>query len=327
MFDIGFEFDFEKENAVDSTTAVNVDLFFNAIRDRNHDLLRKILAMPMVNINVLNAQGQTGLSMAAINDDVETVSILLNHGADPNTQDSVGNTPITAAILRASPDVIHTLLKHKASPNKIIQTGPYQGSNLLSVGLCTADNRLVKKLCKSGATIDSTDKTAALLVAVKTERLDFIKTLWPFLSSDNKVAVITHAIAQNSINILHYALANVTTDERQKTFNTNINGMTPLTFSFYHLHLVCVRLLLQNGCELIEKPIDPKEANTEEEKAKVAMRQANEEAILYRLNNKKFNALLKKYFTDLTKYEKTPTLQEISANVVFKETQRTGKKI
>jgi len=53
-----------------------------------------------VDVNALNAKGQTALILAIQNNHVDIVRALLTHGANPNAADSRGFTPLRAARIR-----------------------------------------------------------------------------------------------------------------------------------------------------------------------------------------------------------------------------------
>jgi ankyrin repeat protein len=55
-----------------------------------------------VDVNALDAKGQTALILAIQNNHVDIVRALLAHGANPNTADSRGFTPLRAARMRAN---------------------------------------------------------------------------------------------------------------------------------------------------------------------------------------------------------------------------------
>jgi ankyrin repeat protein len=55
-----------------------------------------------VDVNALDAKGETALILAIQNNHVEIVKTLLAHGANPNTPDARGFTPIRAARIRAN---------------------------------------------------------------------------------------------------------------------------------------------------------------------------------------------------------------------------------
>ena len=62
-----------------------------------------------VDVNALDAHGQTALILAIQNNHVDIVRALLAHGANPNTADSRGYTPLRAARTRANFAILEAL--------------------------------------------------------------------------------------------------------------------------------------------------------------------------------------------------------------------------
>ena len=62
-----------------------------------------------VDVNALDAKGQTALILAIQNNHVDIVRALLAHGANPNTADSRGFTPLRAARTRANFAILDAL--------------------------------------------------------------------------------------------------------------------------------------------------------------------------------------------------------------------------
>ena len=62
-----------------------------------------------VDVNALNADGQTALILAIQNNHVDAVRALLAHGANPNTPNSRGFTPLRAARARANLAILTAL--------------------------------------------------------------------------------------------------------------------------------------------------------------------------------------------------------------------------
>jgi ankyrin repeat protein len=62
-----------------------------------------------VDVNALDAHGQTALILAIQNNHVAIVRALLAHGANPNTADSRGFTPLRAARIRANFAILNAL--------------------------------------------------------------------------------------------------------------------------------------------------------------------------------------------------------------------------
>ena len=62
-----------------------------------------------VNVDALNAKGQTALILAIENNHLAAVRALLAHGANPNITDSRGIAPIQAARIRENFAIVSAL--------------------------------------------------------------------------------------------------------------------------------------------------------------------------------------------------------------------------
>jgi ankyrin repeat protein len=309
-----------------------VESFFNAIRQGNAAALEGLLATPMMNIDVLDEEGMTGLGIAAQYGLTDVIAILLknkaninakdkkgktalliaaenakhlvaaqllsNH-ADPELADYANNTPLSYALYNRSLLTMKALLQHNADQNKPLQIGPYKGLPPLHAAMVMNCISIFELLYKYRNNSNAAN-TLLLSVAIRIERLECIKILWPQLSFDNKVQVINNSTMENKINILEYALAHTTNEERQKAFHSLIEGVTPLTFCFKSHHLNTARLLLAYGHELIKKNDKTSEA-----------------VIISKLGNKEWQNMLEDYYNNIKRHEKTPTLTEMTANKVY----------
>lgn len=320
-----------------------LDLFFTAVRLGKYYLLKELLTVPMRNIDVLDKQGttagMTALGIAAQNGyseiatlllennanvnaedkegrtplliasktdtpkSLQVAKLLLNHHADTELADNDHNTPLSWAIYRCSYPMLSTLLEHKADPNKIIQTGRCKGLTPLASVMCTQYQWMLELFCQHVEKIDS----QALLQAVKYARRDYIKIMWPNLSFDSKAQVILNAIEFNQMNILEYALANVTADERKLVLNTLIKGVTPLTYCFDHHRLRCAKMLLDYNVELVSKDTA-----------------YSKDSITLKFATKDWRNMLETYFDRLKRNEETLTLTEMTANKVYKIANSTN---
>ena len=62
-----------------------------------------------------DSDGEDTCQAAPMNHDLNVISLLLKHGADPNTRDASGRTPLhVAAATNRDPDVVARLLDHDA---------------------------------------------------------------------------------------------------------------------------------------------------------------------------------------------------------------------
>ncbi len=61
-------------------------------------------------------RSSTPLHSAVEHDYYEAVKLLLDHGADPNTESAAGHTSLHVAVLFASPLIVHTLVGSRSQP-------------------------------------------------------------------------------------------------------------------------------------------------------------------------------------------------------------------
>jgi ankyrin repeat protein len=67
--------------------------------------------------NLTNDKGDTLLILAAYHDHADTVTALLQQGADPNRVNDRGQSALSAAVFRQNPETVKALLDAGADPN------------------------------------------------------------------------------------------------------------------------------------------------------------------------------------------------------------------
>src|ERR1700712_5247844 len=67
--------------------------------------------------NLTNDKGDTLLILAAYHDHADTVTALLQQGADPNRVNDRGQSALSAAVFRQNPETVEALLDAGADPN------------------------------------------------------------------------------------------------------------------------------------------------------------------------------------------------------------------
>lgn len=81
-----------------NVTTINQKLIHDAfLGDRNLGHIRQLIKSG-ADVNSLDAQGRTPLSMASYGAQLGTIEILLAHGANPNLASNEGSTPLTNAL-------------------------------------------------------------------------------------------------------------------------------------------------------------------------------------------------------------------------------------
>src|SRR5262249_20545210 len=99
-----------------SIAASAADLrLIDALRKQDPQLARKLLEQK-IDVNARSDDGSTALLWAAHFDDIETGSLLVRAGADPNAANSFRMTALSEACSNASAVFVDLLLKAGANP-------------------------------------------------------------------------------------------------------------------------------------------------------------------------------------------------------------------
>ncbi|KAJ8688200.1 hypothetical protein QAD02_023995 [Eretmocerus hayati] len=88
-----------------------------AANEDSPETLKSLLSSKQFDINETDFCGQTPLHVAAFRDHPEHLTLLLEHGADPNIKDREGETPLTAAADEGRPWIIEILCAYGADIN------------------------------------------------------------------------------------------------------------------------------------------------------------------------------------------------------------------
>ncbi len=119
-------------------------------------------------INHAGSDRMTALHFAAENGAIETIELLLQHGADINARDQQGRTPLALAILQGREDIVAFLIKKGADVNTINVRG--STPLMLSMGISSSHD-IIYSLLEAGAIINCADNygSTALHSAVTME--------------------------------------------------------------------------------------------------------------------------------------------------------------
>ncbi|XP_066250379.1 putative ankyrin repeat protein RF_0381 [Euwallacea similis] len=113
--------------------------------------------------NIQNLTGQTALHSAVRKKNLENVKILLLSNAQPNVEDAFGNTPLSLSIIdRHSPDIASLLLKAQADPNfRVVKPQPLL-IELALICRSTEHLNMVTLLVKNNANVNIKDPVSGL---------------------------------------------------------------------------------------------------------------------------------------------------------------------
>ena len=162
-----------------------------------------------------SSEGDTALTAAAGRGDLKTLEVLLQGGADVNTEVRGGWTPLLIALQQDRDQVVKTLLGQK---NLNLQAQTPNGMNAVMIAVWRERGDLVPDLVQRGAKINHQDKAGdtALHGAVIRNNQDLLKTL----------------LEKGALP-----------DSRNKL------GGTPLMWAASYGHEEAVRVLLQHGAD------------------------------------------------------------------------------
>uniref|UniRef100_A0A1A8VCX1 Uncharacterized protein n=1 Tax=Nothobranchius furzeri TaxID=105023 RepID=A0A1A8VCX1_NOTFU len=102
-----------------------------------------------------DSEGRTALHVASWQGNVEIVGLLLNHGANPNTQDAEGRPPIHSVAWTGHVTMGHRLLEASAVN---IDLACHQGATALSIASQEGHSNIVRMLLEKGANPNHIDK-------------------------------------------------------------------------------------------------------------------------------------------------------------------------
>jgi len=139
------------------------------------DIAEFLLQKPKLDPNEINEDGGTPLTDAIYAESVETLIVLLNHGADPNEPTRDGSTPLSVAASSGGTDVVRELLRVGANPND-----SYEGASSPIVEAAMEGHvEIIYLLCAHGADPNMPDagEVTALGMATYLKKQDSIDAL------------------------------------------------------------------------------------------------------------------------------------------------------
>tara|TARA_B100001059_G_scaffold103126_1_gene102921 strand:- start:8056 stop:8505 length:450 start_codon:yes stop_codon:yes gene_type:complete len=133
---------------------MDLDFFFNIIRNGNFDDFTKTIESENDLINIKDERGTTPLILASYNNRIDMVEFLLEKGVDVNQKDLSGNSALMGACFKGFIETVKILIKH----NVTIDSQNFTGSTALIYSAMFKQKAIYDLLIKSGANPNIKDK-------------------------------------------------------------------------------------------------------------------------------------------------------------------------
>ncbi|WP_226294410.1 ankyrin repeat domain-containing protein [Aquimarina algicola] len=126
---------------------------FEHSRNGNTNAIKKLYESNSKIIDTVNHKGFSPLILAVYNNQIETTTYLLEHGANPDVQDTSGNTALMGACFKGYVEMIKLLIKHKVT----VDQQNYNDATALIFASTFGHTEIVKELLKNGADLKIKD--------------------------------------------------------------------------------------------------------------------------------------------------------------------------
>tara|TARA_A200000159_G_C7134015_1_gene260159 strand:- start:23 stop:472 length:450 start_codon:yes stop_codon:yes gene_type:complete len=133
---------------------MDLDFFFNIIRNGNFDDFTKAIESENDLINIKDERGTTPLILACYNDRISMIEFLLEKGVDVNQKDLSGNSALMGACFKGFIETVKILIKH----NVTIDSQNFTGSTALIYTAMFKQKAIYDLLIKCGANPNIKDK-------------------------------------------------------------------------------------------------------------------------------------------------------------------------
>ncbi len=125
----------------------------DAVRRRDHDALRVLLASRTLDVDAPGADGMTALHWAARGNDEDAIARLLARGANPNARTRLGVPPLLLAATTGGARATALLLAHGADPSVALPGG----QTVLMHAARAGSLDVVRQLVARGAAVDAAE--------------------------------------------------------------------------------------------------------------------------------------------------------------------------
>lgn len=240
----------------------------DAVQNRDAARLQALLRQK-AGVNDPQPDGTTALAWAAHWNDLESVTQLLQAGADPNASNRYGASPLSEAAMLGSAPLMEALLKAGANPKTL--TTP-DGETVLMTAARAGNTEAVRLLLDHGAEVNAIEKyrgQSALMWAAAERHPEIVKLLlahgadWKIRSSDRPTK-LPKLSAASSISPMSrggltaflfaaregdVATARIMLDAGVDVNQTDVDGANALVVSLMNKHYSFAKFLLDRGAD------------------------------------------------------------------------------
>lgn len=225
--------------------------FFKALKQSDSASV-KLFLQGGIDPNVKNKAGETALTFAAVNSNVEVLKILAEK-ANLNLPDRLGNTPLYIALKKEKIENYEFLLEKGADPNSFGTARNVANQSVLYVAVLQNKTETVKKLLEKGANPDLADSDGSIplseQVLIPKPNMEVTKMLLEkgknVNIADKTGSTVLHYIVQNNRmpkNYLEEIIKGLLAKGADKTLKDK-NGKTALDWAKSRNNKEAVELL------------------------------------------------------------------------------------
>ena len=223
-----------------------------AIQDGNIEVI-KLLIQQGADVNHRCGYGDSPLLVAIRNDDIDTLNVLIKHGANPNSipRHSGGRrTPLMESVLKDNKEIMVALLNANARINEVTEIN---GNNALILATVHGSIECLKTLLERGSNVDQQNNNGetALTMAAKFGSVEIIEVLLQHNASIDaqdfcKRTALMHAAITNHVDCVKLLIAS----GARLDITDNLNCDALMHSLTHHEDDKCPLLLIRSGSSL-----------------------------------------------------------------------------